>query len=246
MGIKTSLKKFKSTIVNHWQLSALNRLQPNLVTAITHVQQQHLTYLDQQALIDLGLAVTQLEQQAIAGQMLELGCAAGGSAIVITSVKAKSRPFAIYDVFGMIPPPSARDGQDVHQRYEVISTGKSPGLGNRRYYGYEEALDQKVIAAFAEAGYPIEQHQVSLVKGLYEDSLQIDQPVALAHIDCDWYDSVMVCLERIVPYLVQGGILVIDDYESWSGCRQAVDDFFRERQAEFRFEHKSRLHITRR
>jgi len=246
LGIKTSLKKFKSTIVNHWQLSALNRLQPNLVTAITHVQQQHLTYLDQQALIDLGLAVTQLEQQAIAGQMLELGCAAGGSAIVITSVKAKSRPFAIYDVFGMIPPPSARDGQDVHQRYEVISTGKSPGLGNRRYYGYEEALDQKVIAAFAEAGYPIEQHQVSLVKGLYEDSLQIDQPVALAHIDCDWYDSVMVCLERIVPYLVQGGILVIDDYESWSGCRQAVDDFFRERQAEFRFEHKSRLHITRR
>lgn len=246
MGIKTSLKKFKSTIVNHWQLSALNRVQPNLVTAIAHVQQQHLTYLDQQALIDLGLAVTQLEQQAIAGQMLELGCAAGGSAIVITSVKAKSRPFAIYDVFGMIPPPSARDGQDVHQRYEVISTGKSPGLGNRRYYGYEEALDQKVIAAFAEAGYPIEQHQVRLVKGLYEDSLQIDQPVALAHIDCDWYDSVMVCLERIVPHLVQGGILVIDDYDSWSGCRQAVDDFFRERQAEFRFEHKSRLHITRR
>lgn len=246
MGIKTSVKKFKSTIVNHWQLSALNRVQPNLVTAITHVQQQHLTYLDPQALIDLGLAVARLEQQAIAGQMLELGCAAGGSAIVITSVKAKSRPFAIYDVFGMIPPPSERDGQDVHQRYEVISTGNSPGIGNRRYYGYEEALDQKVIAAFAEAGYPIEQHQVSLVKGLYEDSLQIDQPVALAHIDCDWYDSVMVCLERIVPHLVQGGILVIDDYTSWSGCRQAVDDFFRERQAEFCFEHKSRLHITRR
>ena len=246
MGIKTSVKKFKSAIINHWRLSALNRVQPKLVTAITHVQQQHLTYLDQQALIDLGLAVTQLEQQAIAGQMLELGCAAGGSAIVMTSVKAKSRPFAIYDVFGMIPPPSERDGQDVHQRYEVISTGKSPGLGNRLYYGYEEALDQKVIAAFAEAGYPIEQHQVSLVKGLYEDSLHIDQPVALAHIDCDWYDSVMVCLERIVPHLVQGGILVIDDYESWSGCRQAVDDFFRDHQAEFRFEHKSRLHITRR
>jgi len=246
LGIKASLKYITSTLINAWQLSKLNRLQPKLVAAISHVQQQHLTYLEQQALLDLGAAVAQIEQQGVMGQMLELGCAAGGSAIVITSVKAKQRPFAIYDVFGMIPPPSERDGQDVHQRYEVISTGKSLGLGNRRYYGYEEALDQKVITAFAEAGYPIEEHQVSLVKGLYEDSLQINQPVALAHIDCDWYDSVMVCLERIVPHLAQGGILVIDDYASWSGCRQAVDDFFRDRQAEFRFEHKSRLHITRR
>ncbi len=246
MGIKAALKNIKPTVINTWQLRTLNRVQPKLVNAIEYVQKQHLTYLDQQALIDLGSAVRQLEQDAIAGQMLELGCAAGGSAIVITSVKAKQRPFAIYDVFGMIPPPSERDGHDVHQRYEVISSGQSAGLGDRRYYGYEESLDQKVIAAFAEAGYPIEAHQVSLVKGLYEDSLQIDQPVALAHIDCDWYDSVMVCLERIVPQLVPGGILVIDDYISWSGCRQAVDDFFRDRQAEFRFEHKSRLHITRR
>ncbi|MFD3162637.1 TylF/MycF/NovP-related O-methyltransferase [Herpetosiphon sp. NSE202] len=246
MGIKTRFKNSWSTLANTWRLSSLNRMHPKLVNTIKHVQKQHLTYLDPLALIDLGLAVRQLEQQGIAGQMLELGCAAGGSAIVITSVKAKQRPFAIYDVFGMIPPPSERDGQDVHQRYEVISTGKSPGLGNRRYYGYEEELDQKVIAAFTEAGYPIEQHHVHLVKGLYEDSLQIDQPVAFAHIDCDWYDSVMVCLERIVPHLVQGGILVIDDYTSWSGCRHAIDDFFRNRQAEFRFEHKSRLHITRR
>jgi hypothetical protein len=25
------------------------------------------------------------------------------------------------------------------------------------------------------------------------------EPVAHAHIDCDWHDSVMVCLERVGP-----------------------------------------------
>lgn len=39
------------------------------------------------------------------------------------------------------------------------------------------------------------------------------------------YESVMTCLTRITPNLVPRGILVIDDYEAWSGWR-AVNEFF--------------------
>jgi hypothetical protein len=50
--------------------------------------------------------------------------------------------------------------------------------------------------------------------------------MALAHIDVDWYEPVHVSLERIEPRLSPGGALVIDDYEDWSGCRRAVDEYF--------------------
>ncbi len=86
---------------------------------------------------------------------------------------------------------------------------------------------------------------VHLIKGLFEDTLICKQPVALAHIDCDWYDSVMVCLERIVPMLTPGGVLVIDDYEHWSGCREAVEEYFKDKKEQFSFVKKSRLHIIK-
>jgi len=71
--------------------------------------------------------------------------------------------------------------------------------------------------------------------GLFEETLRIDEPIALAHIDCDWYDSVKLCLERITPNVVPGGVLVIDDYRDWVGCRRAVDEYFAGRGDEFRF-----------
>ena len=58
-----------------------------------------------------------------------------------------------------------------------------------------------------------------------QDTLAVDGPVALAHVDVDWYEPVMTCLERIAPRLVVGGHLVLDDYHDWGGCRKATDAF---------------------
>jgi len=92
---------------------------------------------------------------------------------------------------------------------------------------------------------PVEENHVHLVKGLFEDVLRVEQPVALAHIDGDWYSSVMSCLQQIEPHLITGGVLVIDDYDHWSGCRKAVDEYFADKQDKYRFVRKSRLHIVR-
>jgi len=55
----------------------------------------------------------------------------------------------------------------------------------------------------------------------------------------------MVCLTRIEPFLVKNGVLVIDDYYAWSGCRSAVDEYFFDKKERFLFEKKNRLHIKR-
>lgn len=212
---------------------------------IESVKQQSITYLKEEALNDLYEQVRRVESEKLSGALIEAGCALGGSAIVMATAKSKSRPFYIYDVFGMIPPPSNVDGRDVHKRYEDIKLGKSEGIDGEKYYGYKENLIDEVESNFYKHNLHIESNNIYLVKGLFQNTLQINQDIAIAHIDGDWYESVKTCLERIAPHLVLGGTLVIDDYSSWSGCRKAVDDYFQDKRNKYKFTYKSRLHITR-
>ena len=213
---------------------------------IARVQAARLTFLEEANLRDLYEAVLRIDQAGLPGQIIEAGCALGGSAIVMATAKRRMRRMTIYDVFAMIPPPSERDGADVHARYAEIVQGKSAGIGGDTYYGYRDNLLSEVRANLAHFGVAPLTHRISMVKGLFSDTLKIDSPVALAHIDADWFDSVTICLERIAPRLVKGGALVVDDFETWSGCTAAVDVYFQPRMAEFDFVRKSRLHIVKR
>jgi asparagine synthase (glutamine-hydrolysing) len=50
----------------------------------------------------------------------------------------------------------------------------------------------------------------------------------LAHIDCDWYEHVKYCLNFIRDAVSKYGVIVVDDYSDWPGCRRAVDEFLSE------------------
>ena len=139
----------------------------------------------------------------------------------------------VYDVFEMIPPPTFQDGDDVQERYEVIRAGSSKGIGGDKYYGYEENLYDKVLANLRKFGISEEQNAVSLIKGRLQETMHLKEPVAFAHIDIDWYESVKTCLERIAPMLILGGSIIIDDYFDWSGCRKATDEHFEDRLDQF-------------
>lgn len=212
---------------------------------LRRVHDKALTYLEPRALRELFDAVAAIEAQRLPGLLVEAGCALGGSAIVITAAKARARPFRVYDVFGTIPAPSERDGEDVQRRYSLIRSGAAGGISGHRYYGYESNLYETVKRNFADQGFPTDAYNVQLIKGLFEDTLTVHEPVALAHIDGDWYDSVRICLERIAPYVVQGGVLVIDDYDAWSGCRRAVDDFLAVNRGAFSQRQLARLQLIK-
>jgi asparagine synthase (glutamine-hydrolysing) len=128
----------------------------------------------------------------------------------------------------MIPPPNANDDPDSLARYEVIASGRSAGIKGDPYYGYRDDLYSEVVANFARFGLEVDSRRVSLHRGLFEETMVFDGPVAVAHIDCDWHDSVRTCLERIWPVLSPGGFLVIDDYRTYGGCARAVDEHLAE------------------
>ena len=218
---------------------------PAVDPIVASVRSAKITYLPVGALNDLFSAAVEADGENRPGCFLEAGCALGGSAVVLTTAKDPGRPFFVHDVFGMIPPPTDEDGDDIHQRYEKITSGNAVGIGGGTYYGYETDLLQKVDATFTRFDVPVEENAVTLVKGLFQDTIVGDEPVALAHIDGDWYQSVSTCLERIGPRLPPGGVMVIDDYFYWSGCRKAVDEFLAAHPDEYTTRRRTRLHIVK-
>jgi hypothetical protein len=219
-------------------------LAPDVVQVIRRVREEHLTYLREPNLRDLAALVRDLERNQVPGLIIEAGTARGGSAIVMAAAKDVMRPMKVYDVFGMIPPPTDRDGEDVHKRYGEISGGAAKGVGGDQYYGYRDDLYSEVLDSFERMGVPIREHHVELVKGLFQDTIDLDQPVALAHLDGDWYESTMTCLQRIAPLVSPGGRIVLDDYYAWSGCRRAVDEYFRDNH-DFELEFRAKVHAVR-
>lgn len=212
---------------------------------VRRVRTELLTYLDDDALCDLFAAVAEADARGVKGDLVEVGCALGGSALVMAAARAGRRPLLVYDVFGMPPAPTVGDGPDVHARYAEIAAGRSPGIGGGTYYGYVEGLLDGVVATFRRHGFRPEQDGIHFVPGMVQDTLPATGPVAVAHVDCDRYASVRTCLERIAPRLAPGGVMIIDDYDSKSGCRRAVDEYFHARPGEFEMVRLSRLHIHR-
>ena len=247
--LREARRKLKSTRAQlrdaRAQLAATAyELPPRVEETIAQARTERLTYLKPDNLRELAAMVIDADRGALPGLVIEAGTALGGSAIVMAAAKAPERRMKVYDVFGMIPAPGERDGPDVHERYATIAGGAAKGVGGDTYYGYRSDLYREVEGSFARLGVAADEHGVELVQGLFEDTIELDEPVALAHLDGDWYESTMTCLTRIAPLLVPGGRIVLDDYYAWSGCRAAVDEYFAGRDG-FRREHRTRLHVVR-
>jgi hypothetical protein len=247
--LRESRRKLKSTRAQlreaRAQLAAAAyAVPPHVEETIARVRAEHLTYLKEENLRELAAMVIDADRGAVPGLVIEAGTALGGSAIVMAAAKAPERAMKVYDVFGTIPPPGDHDGPDVHRRYATIAAGDAKGVGGETYYGYRDDLYREVTDSFGRLGVPAAEHRVELIRGLFEDTIELDEPVAVAHLDGDWYESTMTCLTRIAPRLAPGGRIVLDDYDAWSGCRAAVDEYFADRDG-YRREHRTRLHIVR-
>jgi len=225
-------------------LNSATNLAPQANELIAKIRDLRLTYLPKQRCESLVSAVREVDHNAVSGIFIEAGCALGGSTILIASTMLPDRKLSVYDVFGMIPPPTDYDPPEVHNRYSVIRSGESRGIRGDTYYGYQDNLYDTVKKNLQEFNCLTE--NVVLIKGLLQETMEITAPVALAHIDVDWYDPVKCALNRIAPWLSIGGIIILDDYSDWGGCKKAADEFLVQHGNEFITETiKGSLKLTR-
>jgi hypothetical protein len=167
------------------------------------------------SMVDLGrlqelhYLATDVARRDIRGAIVETGCWNGGSAAMMAAA-APSRDVWLFDSFEGLPQPTADDPQEVHDLYF------------KGWCAGDQDLAGEILRKVGVAD-PF----IHIVKGWYEDTLPAADPgpIALLHIDSDWYESVKLCLESLYSFVVPGGIIVFDDYDRWSGCKKAVDEF---------------------
>ncbi len=157
--------------------------------------------------------VLEVTGRSVTGDIVECGTARGGSAALM-GLALKRRGYSnrmwIFDTFEGLPAPTTEDPLSAHA-----------------YTGTCRGDIEEVSGLLEQLGLS----NIELVKGLVQDTLPVTQTgrIAFLHIDTDWYDSVLACLETLYDRVSVGGIIQIDDYGYWSGAKKAVEEFFSRR-----------------
>lgn len=182
-----------------------------------------------QALID---AVRYCVRRDVPGALVECGVWRGGSvlAMILTlqELGAGDRDIHLYDTFeGMTEPTehdvSPHDQPALQTWREARRRGARPWSGLFEPQLVDEAAVRETLIA---TGYPA--GRLHFVRGAVEETLPDHAPerLALLRLDTDWYESTRHELVHLYPRLSQGGVLIVDDYGHWEGCRRAVDEYF--------------------
>jgi O-methyltransferase len=167
--------------------------------------------------------VRHVVQDGIAGDLVECGCARGGSAALIALTLQElgaERCLWLFDTFEGLPAPTREDPD-----YDIAKLWTGGCAGSL----------EEVQSLFARLGVS---DGVEFVPGLFQQSLPASpvQEIALLHIDGDWYESVKTCLEHFYDKVTPGGWIQLDDYGYWKGARRAVDEFLLQRGIQPRLE----------
>ncbi len=168
--------------------------------------------------IDMFHLLSQVLVYGVPGDVVELGCNEGKSAVLFQKIVDHfdpSRSLHLYDSFEGLPDLAAEDGDTPFRAGEL------------------KAGTERVVANFTSNGLGLP----FIHKGWFQDTLptQLPDQIAFAHLDGDLYDSILVSLSQVYPRLSKGAVVLIDDYvdpatfdgptEGCPGVRRACDEF---------------------
>ena len=175
-------------------------------------------------------SVNYVLSNGIKGSFVECGVWRGGSAMLIAKMlinrNCTDRKIYLYDTFEGMPAPSGNDinlnGVDAS---EILRQGE-PDLKDPAWCIANLA---DVQANMRSTNFPLE--NIVYIKGKVEETIPGNMPdanIALLRLDTDWYESTRHELIYLFPRLELNGIIIIDDYGHWEGCKKAVDDYLKE------------------
>lgn len=190
------------------------------------------TMTSQERILAVLDAVDYIVNRDLPGAFAECGVWRGGSVMAmlrrLQSHGISDRDVYLFDTFSGMTEPTPEDVSDFSEpasRTWAAATAR----GDRPWGGMFEpevfdldSVRQRLLAT----GYPPE--RLHFVQGPVESTLPEAAPtqLALLRLDTDWYESTRHELIHLYPRLGDGGVLIIDDYGHWKGCRQAVDEYF--------------------
>lgn len=161
--------------------------------------------------------------ESIPGDVIECGVAGGGSLAVLAQglkdLGDDDRRCVGLDTFSGMPVPDANDtANGVHAQETGWGQGTCSSGGRERV---RSMLSSRSLGDRAD-----------LVEGLFEQSLpelrasmiSEGRKIALLHCDADWYASTRCITQHLFDLVSPGGVVQIDDYGHWDGCKKAIDE----------------------
>lgn len=162
------------------------------------------------------------------GNIVECGVFKGNSLVRFATFRellenTYSRKIIGFDIFGKFPETAFEDDKKFLTKF-IDSAGEQS-------ISVDELNKVLTFKSF---------HNIELVKGDINQTVPAyvrDQPqckIALLHIDTDVYEPAVTILESFYDRVVRGGLIVLDDYGTFPGETQAVDEFMANRKLEIK------------
>ena len=171
-------------------------------------------------------SIAYLEKHGIAGDIVECGVWRGGSimaaAVALLACDSTTRQLYLYDTFNGMPEPGAIDVDCQGRPARDLLQQATPEGDMLRARCPLADVKQLLM----QTRYPWE--KLIFIEGRVEETIPRHLPdeIALLRLDTKWYESTYHELVHLYPRLVEGGILIVDDYGHWQGAKKAVDGYF--------------------
>ncbi len=199
--------------------------EPEIKVAALKVRKNTMTSFER--LATLWQQVRYLDRYNIEGSLIECGVWKGGSIGMMAQAHLHShakplREIHLFDSFEGVPEPIAeKDGE------QTVEWAGGRDQGALKSIGVCVGTREECRALVEEQlGYP--SRLTHYHEGWFQNTLPIEAsklgPIALLRLDGDLYESTAVCLKHLYSKVVKGGVVVIDDYGHFEGCRKAVNE----------------------
>jgi len=164
-------------------------------------------------------------RRKVPGAFVECGVWRGGSAMVMGLAARKANPVPplhLFDSFEGLPEPDENDGAEAAQYSDGKAGGKLVSIAK-----CEASLEHVKSALFEQAR--LSPGNVLFHQGWFQNTLPAEAKsigaISVLRLDGDWYASTKICLEHLYPRVGRDGILILDDYFLWEGCRKAAQEY---------------------
>jgi O-methyltransferase len=185
----------------------------------------------------LSQAILNVKEKKLEGDFVECGVWRGGNILfykLLNDFYGLNKTIFAYDTF---------EGMNTPEDIDIDYTGNSAKKELLRNKKSEHIRNIHCLSTINSVKKNILQHSklenINFIIGAVEKSLLLEKnlpkKISILRLDTDWYASTKIELEILYPRLVQGGVLIIDDYGHWQGARKAVDEYF--------FNKKKWLHV---
>lgn len=240
--MKSRVKKFFKSLLNILGLEIQKKSKTNFPVEISEFEEvvnkiisDSLTMVSRERLIATAIAASYVSKNKIEGDFVECGVWRGGNSILAASVFKRlnqQRVVHLFDTFSGMTKPTSKDfslGQkeDAQVIYSELVTDET----SQESDWCRASLDE-VRENFSSFELPLS--SVNFIQGDVLKTLRqpekLPEKISILRLDTDWFESTKLELEVLYPRLVEGGVLIIDDYGHWGGAKEAVDEYFRNRE----------------